>query len=771
MILSTDGTTTRQSARLNLSFNYEILPVTDASDEFFKSLLIEDFNNSDDQYMKRFKAYLEKIIQIIILKRPLDDFLKILEDTLQQHIFNLKTNLYPKTSSRRKGNTEIIERTKVIKNKSRKANDSIGYMGGKILDFLTDLTHSKIQENEDFIILSHSFPDFCSEILSFFLCASNKKLFFSEEMIVLQKVNLQLLNERNGFSSIKKEALNLLIQLSGMKLPKQVSESYIADFWKTKLKISKPMSSCQLRKVQEWLKFLIEHLPSKRKRTQVLSARKKRKSVIDDKYQDESDKQYEDNSQRQGSFSEEQDDESDTQRSMRKDDKYNKLDDYEDQQYEDNSQRQGSFSEEQDDESDTQRSMRKDDKYNKLDDYEDEQFERIRNKDIDLQPEDNSNIDNTLHDMNRLIYDIETSNLKEDQIIAIGAYVFDALEAKLKELNSSVQLNEAIEKKIEKNREDSLKREEYFQLQLRSDELKVEHEQHEPDDEDCLEDNLQDSSMQIIEDKNYNYSSFESIISVVKMKVADIVNNDTEASFTTQKYPPQNMRCNIFLPVQFSDQFRTVVSYESLRCIFPDIDSFTWSEQSVVHVVIHYPQEEYWSYGSIVFKKRKIFFHEAQTNISDKFALSELKRFTEIIRIQYFKEYDLEFEVIVCTGPLSTDMYIVTVLQFLRGVLESLAWYPFSVLKYTDSWKTGKDVYFNISKSCLQAIKGILQRAITTGETDIFDVFYVLNSSSLSKQQLSRRSEFIRIYNLENCPDLKEILPCNVFSAVSNTLT
>ena len=231
------------------------------------------------------------------------------------------------------------------------------------------------------------------------------------------------------------------------------------------------------------------------------------------------------------------------------------------------------------------------------------------------------------------------------------------------------------------------------------------------------------------------------------------------------------MRCNIFLPVQFSDQFRTVVSYESLRCIFPDIDSFTWSEQSVVHVVIHYPQEEYWSYGSIVFKKRKIFFHEAQTNISDKFALSELKRFTEIIRIQYFKEYDLEFEVIVCTGPLSTDMYIVTVLQFLRGVLESLAWYPFSVLKYTDSWKTGKDVYFNISKSCLQAIKGILQRAITTGETDIFDVFYVLNSSSLSKQQLSRRSEFIRIYNLENCPDLKEILPCNVFSAVSNTLT
>ena len=725
MILSTDGTTTRQSARLNPSFNYEILPVTDASDEFFKSLLIEDFNNSDDQDMNRFKAYLEKIIQIIILKRPLDDFLKILEDTLEQHIFNLKTNLYPKTSSRRKGNTETIERTKVIKNKSRKANDSIGYMGGKILDFLTDLTHSKIQENEDFIILSHSFPDFCSEILSFFLCASNKKLFFSEEMIVLQKVNLQLLNERNGFSSIKKEALNLLIQLSGMKLPKQVSESYIADFWKTKLKIFKPMSSCQLRKIKEWLKFLIEHLPRKRKRTQVLSARKKRKS--DDKYQDESDKQYEDNSQHQGSFSEEQDDESDTQRSMRKDDKYNKLDD-----------------------------------------YEDEQYERIRNKDIDLQPEDNSNIDNTLHDMNRLIYDIETSNLKEDQIIAIGAYVFDALEAKLKELNSSVQLNEAIEKKIEKNREDSLKQEEYFQLQLRSDELKVEHE---PDDEDCLEDNLQDSSMQIIEDKNYNSSSFESIISVVKMKVADIVNNDTEASFTTQKYPPQNMRCNIFLPVQFSDQFRTVVSYESLRCIFPDIDSFTWSEQSVVHVVIHYPQEEYWSYGSIVFKKRKIFFHEAQTNISDKFALSELKRFTEIIRIQYFKEYDLEFEVIVCTGPLSTDMYIVTVLQFLRGVLESLAWYPFSVLKYTDSWKTEKDVYFNISKSCLQAIKGILQRAITTGENDIFDVFYVLNSSSLSKQQLSRRSEFIKIYNLENCPDLKEILPCNVFSAVSNTLT
>ena len=91
-------TPTRQSARLIPSYNFEILPDSDQSDHFFKSLLIEDFKRSDDQDINRFKVYLEKVINFAIFKRPLLDFVKILEDTLQEYDLHLKTNVFPKTS-------------------------------------------------------------------------------------------------------------------------------------------------------------------------------------------------------------------------------------------------------------------------------------------------------------------------------------------------------------------------------------------------------------------------------------------------------------------------------------------------------------------------------------------------------------------------------------------------------------------------------------------------------------------------------------------------
>jgi hypothetical protein len=368
------------------------------------------------------------------------------------------------------------------------------------------------------------------------------------------------------------------------------------------------------------------------------------------------------------------------------------------------------------------------------------------------------NIDNTLHDMNRLIYDIERAILNEDHIIAIGAYVFDALNMKLQQLKSSVNLNHAIEKKIEKNREDYRKREEFFQVQLRSiDDQILQSDEH----------LVEDSVPSLLEDKDIYLSSvklFDSIISIVKLKVDDIVRKETETSYTNQTYPPQynNMRSSIFLPVQFADHFQTILSYDSLKSMLPEIESFRWSDQTVVHVVIHYPQREYWSFASIVFKKRQIFFHDVLCTDTNKLAISELKRFSELIVQQFFKEHKVEFEVTVCRGPVSSDLFTVTVLQFLRDVLESLSWYPFSSAKYIYGWMMEESsVYYELTDSYLQAIRGILQNIIT-GDNDIFDVFYILTSTSLNKRQISKRSDLIKSCNLEKCLDIKDLLPVNV---------
>jgi hypothetical protein len=163
-----------------------------------------------------------------------------------------------------------------------------------------------------------------------------------------------------------------------------------------------------------------------------------------------------------------------------------------------------------------------------------------------------------------------------------------------------------------------------------------------------------------------------------------------------------------------------------------------------------------------VFKKRQIFFHDVLCTDTNKLAISELKRFSELIVQQFFKEHKVEFEVTVCRGPVSSDLFTVTVLQFLRDVLESLSWYPFSSAKYIYGWMMEESsVYYELTDSYLQAIRGILQNIIT-GDNDIFDVFYILTSTSLNKRQISKRSDLIKSYNLEKCLDIKDLLPVNV---------
>jgi len=70
-------------------------------------------------------------------------------------------------------------------------------------------------------------------------------------------------------------------------------------------------------------------------------------------------------------------------------------------------------------------------------------------------------------------------------------------------------------------------------------------------------------------------------------------------------------------------------------------------------------------------------------------------------------------------------------------------------------------VYYELTDSYLQAIRGILHNIIT-GDNDIFDVFYILTSTSLNKRQISKRSDLIKSCNLEKCLDIKDLLPVNV---------
>jgi hypothetical protein len=102
---------------------------------------------------------------------------------------------------------------------------------------------------------------------------------------------------------------------------------------------------------------------------------------------------------------------------------------------------------------------------------------------------------------------------------------------KLQLLKSSVNLNHAIEKKTEKNREDYRKREEFFQVQLRSiDDQILQSDEH----------LVEDFVPSLLEDKDIYLSSvklFDSIISIVKLKVDDIVRKETETSYTNQTYP------------------------------------------------------------------------------------------------------------------------------------------------------------------------------------------------------------------------------------------
>jgi hypothetical protein len=115
-------------------------------------------------------------------------------------------------------------------------------------------------------------------------------------------------------------------------------------------------------------------------------------------------------------------------------------------------------------------------------------------------------------------------------------------------------------------------------------------------------------------------------------------------------------------------------------------------------------------------------------------------------------------------------LYIAAILQFFRGVLESLAWRPFASTGYADGWKLKERIgCYQLSESYVHAITNTLNKAIV-GEDDIFDVFYILNSSSLNKQQLKKREELIERYSLKECLNIETILPNNVFVFLSNLL-
>jgi hypothetical protein len=557
---------------------------------------------------------------------------------------------------------------------------------------------------------------------------------------MIQKVYLKLLDGRNGFTTVKNDVLNLLVQLSRKR--KMPTENDVAACWKNTMKISTTFSSSQLRKIMEFVNFLYENLPKKRKQSIEYTSRRQKPSKVHQIDDDDIDNDgcAEETSRSNHAYDDEDDDNDHdggggAEETSRSNHAYDDEDD-------DNDHDGGGGAEE---------TSRSNYAYDDEDDDNDhdggggaEETSRS-NHAYDDEDEDL----NALQVMNRLISAIERSVLNEDKIVAIGAYIFDALESKLKSLKSPSILMDEVIKKRNKDRDD---------LNL----AKL-----------MQDNNLRDYLIREEQKKNKHSSRlFDPILSAVKLKVEEIVQKDKEASIETKRYPPQyDLRSNMYLPVQFSVDFQGVLSFDSLIKRFPEIEKFHWSDHSVVHIVFHYPQHEYWSYGAIVFKRRIIIFSETEECvIGNILAISELKRFAELIRLNYFKSQSFDFEVIRCKCPVCPDLYIATILQFFRGVLESLAWRPFASTGYADGWKLKETIgCYQLSESYVHAITNILNKAIV-GEDDIFDVFYILNSSSLNKQQLKKREELIERYSLKECLNIETILPNNVFVFLSNLL-
>jgi hypothetical protein len=236
----------RKSSRFDLSYDFVILSENTAqeNDNNFVNLLFDDLENTEERHIARFQLYLEEVLHLIIEGRELREFTKLIEQALRDYIMHIKKKAYPKLSPRKKNNIEAQQRTQAIRTKSRKASDSMLLMGNKVFDFLIDVIREKHQTNEDFILLLCSSPDYKAEKLSTFFSQTSKiKSNIKIESFLAEKLYLELIDERNGLTSVKENVMDLILHFSS-KVSMPINETNIREYWKGKhyrnFSLSKP---------------------------------------------------------------------------------------------------------------------------------------------------------------------------------------------------------------------------------------------------------------------------------------------------------------------------------------------------------------------------------------------------------------------------------------------------------------------------------------------------------------------------------------------------
>jgi len=241
----------RKSSRFDLSYDFVILSENTAqeNDNNFVNLLFDDLENTEERHIARFQLYLEEVVHLIIEGRELREFTKLIEQALRDYIMHIKKKAYPKLSPRKKNNIEAQQRTQAIRTKSRKASDSMLLMGNKVFDFLIDVIREKHQTNEDFILLLCSSPDYKAEKLSTFFSQTSKiKSNIKIESFLVEKLYLELIDERNGLTSDKENVMDLILHFTS-KVSMPINETNIREYWKGKHYRNNSLSKPRLSKI------------------------------------------------------------------------------------------------------------------------------------------------------------------------------------------------------------------------------------------------------------------------------------------------------------------------------------------------------------------------------------------------------------------------------------------------------------------------------------------------------------------------------------------
>ena len=241
----------RKSSRFDLSYDFVILSESTAqeNDNNFVNLLFDDLENTEERHIARFQLYLEEVLHLIIEGREFREFSKLIEQALRDYIMHIKKTAYPKISPRKKNNIEAQQRTQAIRTKSRKASDSILLMGNKVLDFLIDVIREKHQTNEDFILLLSCSPAYKAEKLTTFFSQTSKiKSNIKIESLLVEKVYLELIDERNGLTSDKENVMDLILHFTS-KVSMPINETNIREYWKGKHDPKNSLSKPRLTKI------------------------------------------------------------------------------------------------------------------------------------------------------------------------------------------------------------------------------------------------------------------------------------------------------------------------------------------------------------------------------------------------------------------------------------------------------------------------------------------------------------------------------------------